>query len=117
MRILLLTLVFSPDSVSTSVLMTELALELKKLGHELTVLTTTPHYNVEPEARQRQPLRRRWGGLLFEQRGGTVGDGQLGWDGRVGERQVNPGVSVWKLTLEYLDGIEETFAGDVTLLR
>jgi len=66
MRILLLTLVFSPDSVSTSVLMTELALELKKLGHDLTVLTTTPHYNVEPEARQRQPLRRRWGGLLYE---------------------------------------------------
>jgi colanic acid biosynthesis glycosyl transferase WcaI len=66
MRILLLSLVFSPDSVSTSVLMTELALELKKLGHDLTVLTTTPHYNVEPEARQRQPLRRRWGGLLFE---------------------------------------------------
>jgi colanic acid biosynthesis glycosyl transferase WcaI len=66
MRILILTLVFSPDSVSTSVLMTELALELKKLGHQITVLTTTPHYNVEPEARQRQPLRRRWGGLLYQ---------------------------------------------------
>lgn len=66
MRILLLSLVFSPDSVSTSVLMTELALELKKLGHDITVLTTTPHYNVEPEARQRQPLRRRWGGLLYQ---------------------------------------------------
>lgn len=66
MRILLLSLVFSPDSVSTSVLMTELALELKKLGHDLTVLTTTPHYNVEPEARQRQPLQPRWGGLLYQ---------------------------------------------------
>lgn len=66
MRILLLSLVFSPDSVSTSVLMTELAQELKKQGHHLTVLTTTPHYNVEPEARQRQPLHRRWGGLLYQ---------------------------------------------------
>ncbi|MCB9103920.1 MAG: glycosyltransferase family 4 protein [Anaerolineales bacterium] len=66
MRILLLSLVFSPDSVSTSVLMTELALELKHLGHDITVLTTTPHYNVEPEARQRQSLHKRWGGLLHQ---------------------------------------------------
>ncbi|MCB0192821.1 MAG: glycosyltransferase family 4 protein [Anaerolineae bacterium] len=66
MRILLLSLVFSPDSVSTSVLMTELALELKNMGHDITVLTTTPHYNVEPEARQRQPLHKRWGGLLYQ---------------------------------------------------
>src|SRR5512139_4171159 len=64
-RILLLTLVFAPDGVSTSVLMTELALELQTLGHEVVVLTTTPHYNVEPEARARQPLARRWGGLLY----------------------------------------------------
>lgn len=71
-RILLLTLVFAPDGVSTSVLMTELATELQALGHEVQVLTTTPHYNVEPEARARQPLRRRWGGLLFESRYGEI---------------------------------------------
>lgn len=65
-RILLLTLVFSPDGVSTAVLMTELAQDLQALGHRVTVLTTTPHYNVEPEARAEQPLKRRWGGLLYE---------------------------------------------------
>lgn len=65
-RILLLTLVFAPDGVSTSVLMTELALELRDLGHDITVLTTTPHYNLDPEARRRQPLQPRWGGWLFQ---------------------------------------------------
>lgn len=65
-HILLLTLVFAPDGVSTSVLMTELAADLHALGHTVTVLTTTPHYNVEPEARARQPLRPRWGGILYE---------------------------------------------------
>ncbi|MEW5802905.1 MAG: glycosyltransferase family 4 protein [bacterium] len=45
--------------------MTELALELKKLGHQITVLTTTPHYNVEPEARRKQPLSPKWVGLLY----------------------------------------------------
>lgn len=44
--------------------MTELAQELDNLGHEVTVLTTTPHYNVEPEARARQPLRPHWGQWL-----------------------------------------------------
>lgn len=65
-RILLLTLVFAPDGVSTAVLMTELALELQRLGHDVTVLTTTPHYNLDEEARARQPMRRHWGGLLYE---------------------------------------------------
>lgn len=46
--------------------MTELASELQALGHSVTVITTTPHYNVEPEARERQPLRRRWGRLLYQ---------------------------------------------------
>lgn len=46
--------------------MTELALELQALGHSVTVLTTTPHYNVDPEARARQPLKRRWGGLFYQ---------------------------------------------------
>lgn len=45
--------------------MSELALELRSLGHEITVLTTTPHYNLDPDARDQQPLSRRWGGLLF----------------------------------------------------
>lgn len=64
-KILLVTLVFSPDGVSTSVLMTELALELKKMGHDICVLTTTPHYNEDPEAIKSQPLRSRWGKLLY----------------------------------------------------
>jgi colanic acid biosynthesis glycosyl transferase WcaI len=65
-RILLLTLVFAPDGVSTSVLMTELALELQALGHKVTVLTTTPHYNVDSEARERQPLKSLWKCLLYQ---------------------------------------------------
>ena len=65
-KILLLSLVFSPDGVSTAIVMTELALELQALGHEITILTTTPHYNVDEEARTRQPLQKKWGGLLFE---------------------------------------------------
>ena len=65
-KILLLSLVFSPDGVSTSTLMTELMMELKMRGHDITVLTTTPHYNDDYEAQAVQPLYPRWGNLLWE---------------------------------------------------
>ena len=64
-RVLLHSLVFSPDRVSTAYIMTELANELKRLGHSVTVLSTTPHYNLDEEAFARQPMRKRWSGLLY----------------------------------------------------
>jgi colanic acid biosynthesis glycosyl transferase WcaI len=65
-RVLLHTLVFAPDSVSTAFLMTDLARQLHASGHEVTVLTTTPHYNLDPAALNRQPLHRRFFGLVAE---------------------------------------------------
>jgi len=44
MRILLLTLYFTPDVAANAVIMTELAEELAALGHHVTVVTTFPHY-------------------------------------------------------------------------
>jgi colanic acid biosynthesis glycosyl transferase WcaI len=45
--------------------MTELAIELRRLGHSVTVLTTTPHYNFDQAALSRQPMQKRWAGLLY----------------------------------------------------
>ena len=44
-NVLILSLVFPPDSVSTAQIMGSLAEELQYLGHDVTVVTTTPHYN------------------------------------------------------------------------
>jgi colanic acid biosynthesis glycosyl transferase WcaI len=65
-NILILSLVFSPDGVSTAALVSELAHELQSHGHEMTVLTTQPHYNIDVVARSKQPLTRRWGGLFYQ---------------------------------------------------
>jgi colanic acid biosynthesis glycosyl transferase WcaI len=64
-KVLLHSLVFSPDGNSTAYLMTEMAVELKRLGHSVTVLSTTPHYNVLQEIAQRQPMQKHWLGLLY----------------------------------------------------
>jgi colanic acid biosynthesis glycosyl transferase WcaI len=63
-RTLLLTLVFAPDSVSTAIIVTELARQLHAKGHEMIVMTTTPHYNEDPDSLAAQPLRPRWGSWL-----------------------------------------------------
>jgi colanic acid biosynthesis glycosyl transferase WcaI len=44
--------------------MGELAADLRRLGHEVTVLTTVPHYNPGDAAATDQRLRRYWGRLL-----------------------------------------------------
>jgi len=44
LRILLLTLYFAPDIAANAVIMTELAEELSAMGHQVTVVTTFPHY-------------------------------------------------------------------------
>jgi colanic acid biosynthesis glycosyl transferase WcaI len=64
-HILVLTLVFPPDGVSTAVIMGDLSADLKAAGHEVTVVTTVPHYNRDAEAEARQPLVRTWCPLFY----------------------------------------------------
>src|SRR4030095_13200677 len=63
-NILFLSLVFPPDSVSTAQIIGDLATDLKAAGHEVTVLTTSPHYNRDEEAESRQPMHSYFGSIL-----------------------------------------------------
>jgi colanic acid biosynthesis glycosyl transferase WcaI len=64
-HVLVLSLVFPPDGVSTAVILGELSADLKKAGHDVTVVTTVPHYNRDAGAEARQPLARLWGPVLY----------------------------------------------------
>jgi colanic acid biosynthesis glycosyl transferase WcaI len=64
-HILVLTLMFPPDGVSTAVIVGDLSADLKAAGHDVTVVTTVPHYNRDADAEARQPLVRTWGPLLY----------------------------------------------------
>ena len=63
-HVLVLSLVFPPDAVSTSQIMGDLVQDLHERGHTVSVLTTTPHYNRDAGAEARQPLRPWWGPLV-----------------------------------------------------
>lgn len=61
-RVLIHSLIFSPDGVSTAYLYNDIALRLQKRGYEVVVLTTTPHFNIVPEQVEKQPMKwKMWG--------------------------------------------------------
>ena len=58
-KILIHSLIFSPDGVSTAYLYNDIALAFQKNGYEVVVLSTTPHFNVVKEQLAEQPMK--WG--------------------------------------------------------
>lgn len=65
-RVLIHSLIFSPDGVSTAYLYNDIALRLQERGYEVVVLTTTPHFNIVPEQVEKQPMRWKVWGLCKE---------------------------------------------------
>lgn len=71
-KVLLLSLVFGPDTVSTANMMTDLAQGLARRGHEVTVLTSMPHYNPSREVMENPRFRAKPPTLLTETDEGGV---------------------------------------------
>jgi len=65
-KILIHSIVFSPDSVSTAYLYNDIALAFYNEGYDVTVLTTTPHYNIVEDAIKDQPLKKQLLGLFYK---------------------------------------------------
>lgn len=59
----------------------------------------------------------RLGRLIFENRNFPVNDPASGWDGIVDGEIALPGVFVWHAVIDFTDGREEVYQGDVFLLR
>jgi len=55
-NILLHTLLFPPDATANAYIIADIALELQKHGHRVTIITTTPHYSVLQENLDKQPF-------------------------------------------------------------
>jgi glycosyltransferase involved in cell wall biosynthesis len=62
-RVLIHSIVFSPDGVSTAYLYNDIALGLVKNGFEVVVLTSTPHYTIVDSELLKQPIAKKLFGL------------------------------------------------------
>ncbi len=59
----------------------------------------------------------RWGEMVFQLKDFAFNDEKMGWDGNFREQPCDPGVYVWILEVEYVDGVREVFKGNTTLIR
>ncbi len=59
----------------------------------------------------------RWGELVYQDQNFNVNDTSRGWDGRFRDTLCDPGVFVWQLEAEYMDGFREVLSGSVTLIK
>ncbi len=59
----------------------------------------------------------RWGNLVFNEDNLVPGDEQSGWDGKLKDKQLNPGVYVWYAEIEFKDSEVFTHTGSITLAR
>ncbi len=64
-RVLIHSIVFSPDGVSTAYLYNDIASGLVDNGFDVVVLTTTPHYNLIESEFEKQPLSKKLFGLFY----------------------------------------------------
>jgi len=62
--VLILTLMFPPDGVATAHIMGELAVDLRRMGHRVRALSTSPHYSFDAVAQREQPRRPVLGRLV-----------------------------------------------------
>jgi len=59
----------------------------------------------------------RWGANLYQAKDLIPNNVTEGWDGRLNGKRVSPGVYIYFVEIEFIDGRTEIFKGDVTLLR
>ncbi len=59
----------------------------------------------------------RVGAAIFERFNFQPNEPAKGWNGRWAEKDVQPGVYIWAVSIKYLDGTEELREGTVTVLE
>jgi gliding motility-associated-like protein len=59
----------------------------------------------------------RWGNALYSRADLPINDPSAGWDGHFRDKQMDPGVYIYVVEVEYQDGRIQLFKGDVTLVK
>lgn len=59
----------------------------------------------------------RWGEVVFTANNFQPNDPSFGWDGQLRGQELNPGVFVYWVRVEFIDGFSMIFKGDITLAR
>ena len=72
-----------------------------------------------PGAEQIQLMRifNRWGALMYEGENLPLNSTTMGWNGFFKNEQMQPGVYVYYIVVDFIDGVSVAYEGDITILR
>jgi len=72
-----------------------------------------------PGAEQIQLMRifNRWGALMYEGENLPLNSTTMGWNGIFKNQQMQPGVYVYYIIVDFIDGVSVPYEGDITILR
>lgn len=72
-----------------------------------------------PGAQQIQLMRifNRWGALMYEGTNLPLNSTTIGWNGVFKNQQMLPGVYVYYIVVDFIDGVSVAYEGDITILR
>lgn len=73
--------------------------------------------NGSGEIIERLRIYDRWGALVYEGEELFLNDESTGWDGRYGEKNMNPGVYAYQGVVRFGNGAKRAFKGDISLVR
>jgi hypothetical protein len=59
----------------------------------------------------------RWGALVFEGKNIPFNEPNEGWDGTINGKIADTGVYVWYASVQFIDGVELEYSGDITVIR
>lgn len=59
----------------------------------------------------------RWGALIYKGENLPLNNSAVGWDGTFKSQAMNPDVFTWMAIVEFVDGAEVVFEGDITLIK
>jgi len=59
----------------------------------------------------------RWGETVYQNTNFVINDTTTGWDGTFRGAEMEGGIYVWVLEVQFEDGSTDTFSGQTTLIR
>ncbi len=94
------------------------SISTRSLNHPGGVVNIIPH--TPPQVKKYQEERTmddRWGDQVFESTNSSPNIPNQGWNGYSRQKGCNPGVFVYWVELEFLNGKKYILKGDVTLCK
>ncbi len=77
----------------------------------------TAYGNAGAQQIQSMKIFNRWGALMYEGENLPLNSSSMGWNGIFKNEQMQPGVYVYYIVVDFIDGVSVAYEGDITIVK